>query len=148
MDHRNQLTLKRVIDNKLAQTTDAIESVGVSHTLARRLADLKRKKAETKHAIENVSVPVQYHSSMVTRVVEEIRALAECLETISSDPRATLGDIEGVRANLRALLGPITRRPDEDGKLWAYPNEKGPTEVRPLEGARINSPEIGSGGRI
>ena len=68
---------------------------------------------------------------------------------MADNPHATLEDIETARANLRALLGLVTLKP-RDGILWAHPapNAKGLTEVRPLDGLRINSPFFGSGGRI
>ena len=139
----------RVIDSKLAKVTDAIESVGISSALAQRLADLERDKAETECAIENVPAPVQYHPGMVDHVVGQVQDLAGNLESIGNDPRATLEDIEGVRTNLRALLGTITLKPDDDGVLWAHPspNAKGPA-WGPSGGVRINTPESGSGGRI
>jgi len=51
------------------------------------------------------------------------------------------------RTHLHALLGTVTLKP-RDGILWAHPNAKGLTEMRPLDGLRINSPICGSGGRI
>ncbi len=62
---------------------------------------------------------------------------------------ATLEDIEAARANLGALLGTVTLKP-RDGILWAHPapNAKGLTEVKPLDGLRINSPFSGSGGAL
>lgn len=63
---------------------------------------------------------------------------------------ATREDIKDARASLRALLATVTLRPNDDGILWAYPapNAKGFTEMKPLDGLRINSPFSGSGGAI
>ena len=119
----------------------------MSDTLANRLNGHEREKIETLSDIEWLPAQFRYHPDMVKNIVAEVRTLAETLESIGSDSRATLEDIEGVRGNLRDLLGTITLKP-HDGVLWAHPNAKGPTEVRPLEGPRINSPKSGSGGRI
>jgi hypothetical protein len=90
---------------------------------------------------------VKYHPDIAKRIVRGIQVLAESIDVIGSNPTATLDQIESVRRDIRALLGTITLMP-ENGQLWAHPNAKGPTEVRPLEGLRINSPESGSGGVI
>jgi hypothetical protein len=61
----------------------------------------------------------------------------------------TREDVEAARVHLRALLGTVTLKP-RNGILWAHPapNAKGLTEVRPLDGLRINSHLFGSGGVI
>jgi len=70
-------------------------------------------------------------------------------EQLAGNPVTTLEGIEAARANLAALLGIVTLKP-RDGILWAHPapNAKGFTEVKPLDGLRINSPLIGSGGSL
>jgi len=70
-------------------------------------------------------------------------------EQLAGNPVTTLEDIEAARANLGALLGIVTLKP-RDGILWAHPapNAKGFTEVKPLDGLRINSPFCGSGGSL
>jgi len=69
------------------------------------------------------------------------------IESLADNPATTLEDIEAARANLGALLGTVTLKP-RDGILWGHPapNAKGVTEVKPLDGLRINSPFFGSGG--
>ncbi len=71
------------------------------------------------------------------------------IERLAENPEATRDDIETARANLHALLGTVTLKP-RNGILWAHPspNAKGFTEVKPLDGLRINSPFCGSGGVI
>ena len=49
---------------------------------------------------------------------------------------------------LLAQRSSIAQARKQFGVLRAYPNAKSLTEVRPLDGLRINSPETGSGGLL
>lgn len=139
----------RTVDAKLGKLTDAIEAVGISDTLANRLAILEREKTETERALECVPAPVAFLPDVLPALIQRWRELAISIESLADNPEATIEDIEAARASLRALLGTVTLKP-RDGILWAHPapNAKGLTEVRPLDGLRINSPFSGSGGRI
>ena len=139
----------RVIDTKLMKLADAIEAVGVSGTLANRLTVLEQEKADTEVALERVPAPVTFMPEVLPALVQRWRELVISIEQLADNPVATLEDIEAARANLGALLGTVTLKP-KDGILWAHPapNAKGLTEVRPLDGLRINSPFFGSGGVI
>ncbi|MDH5305181.1 MAG: recombinase family protein [Gammaproteobacteria bacterium] len=139
----------RTIDGKLAKVADAIESVGISGTLAVRLNQLEAERTETEKALKRVPAQVSYHPKMAKLIMERVQELAESIESIGSNPCTTLEDMEAARASLHALLGTVTLVP-KDGILWAHPapNAKGLTGVRPLQELRINSPKIGSGGRI
>jgi hypothetical protein len=139
----------RSIDAKLAKLADAIEAVGISDTLANRLTRLEQEKAETERALQQVPARVKFLPDVVPALIQRWRELAISIESLADNPVTTLEDIEVARANLRALLGTVTLKP-RDGVLWAHPspNAKGLTEMRPLDGLRINSPFSGSGGRI
>ena len=139
----------RIIDAKLAKLADAIEAVGVSNTLANRLAILEQEKADTEMTLERVPAPVTFLPDVLPTLVQRWRELVLSIEQLTDNPATTLEDIEVARANLRALLGTVTLKP-RDGVLWAHPspNAKGLVETRPLDGLRINSPFCGSGGRI
>ena len=137
------------IDAKLARLTDAIEAVGISGTLAGRLATLEKEKNETELALHKVPAPVKFLPDVIPAMIRRWSELANSIESLLDNPNATREDIEVARGHLGALLGTVTLRP-RNGILWAHPapNAKGLTEVRPLDGLRINSPSIGSGGRI
>ena len=136
-------------DAKLAKIADAIEAVGISDTLAARLAKLERQRTETEGALRRVPPQVKFLPDVVPALVLRWRQLLMSIESFGENPVATHEDIETARANLRALRGTITLKP-RDGIHWAHPapNAKGLTEVRPLDGLRINSPLVGSGDRI
>ncbi len=140
----NSIRLKdqlRIIDAKLAKLTDAIEVVGVSDTLADRLAMLEQEKAETEIALKTVPAQDKFLPDVLPALIQRWQELAFSIGHIAGNPEATREDIEGARANLGALLGTVTLKP-RNGILWAHPspNAKGLTEMRPLDGLRINSP--------
>ncbi len=139
----------RIIDAKLAKLADAIEAVGVSNTLAKRLTILEQEKADTQQALEQVPAAVKFLPDVIPALIQRWRELVLSIESLADNPQATRTDIEAARANLGALLGTVTLRP-RDGILWAHPapNAKGFTKVKPLDGLRINSPFSGSGGVI
>ncbi len=143
---KNQL---RIIDAKLAKLADAIEAVGISDTLANRLAMLEQETAETEIALKTVPAPVKFLPDVLPALIQRWQELVLSIEHIADNPEASREDIEGIRANLGALLGIVTLKP-RDGILWAHPapNTKGLVETRPLDGLRINSPFSGSGGAI
>ena len=128
---------------------EAIEAVGVSDTLAKRMTMLEQERAETELAIERVPTPVRFLPDVVPSLVQNWRELVVTIESLADNPHATRADIEAARSHLHALLGTVTLKP-RNGVLWAHPspNAKGLTEMRPLDGLRINSPKSGSGGVI
>jgi DNA invertase Pin-like site-specific DNA recombinase len=139
----------RTIEAKLSKLTNAIETVGVSDTLAKRLRILEQEKAETEQALERVPAEVKFVPDVIPALVERWREMALSLESLPDNPHVTQQEIQTARANLAALLGNVTLNP-RNGILWAHPapNAKGLTEVRPLDGLRINSPFCGSGGTL
>jgi len=64
----------------------------------------------------------------------------------ATNPNVEPGEIDTARSHLHTLLGQVTFKP-KDGVLWARPalNAKGLSEVRPLDGLSINSPELVAG---
>ncbi len=147
--NRKKPELTRKIEEKAAKLADAIESVGVSNTLASRLAILEREKADAEQALKTVPTPVKFLPDVIPALVKRWREQLISIESLADNPHATREDIEAARDNLAALLGNVTLKP-RDGILWAHPapNAKGLTEVRPLDGLRINSHFSGSGGVI
>jgi hypothetical protein len=123
-----------------------IESVGVSDTLANRLPILEQEKADVELVLEKVPAPVKFLPDAVPALVKRWQEPLISIESLGDNPHATREDIEAARAY---LLRNVTLKP-RDGVLWAHsaPNAKGLTEVRPLDGLRINSPFFGSGGAI
>jgi hypothetical protein len=114
---KNQL---RVIDDKLTKLTDAIESVGVSDTLANRLTILEQEKADVELALEKVPAPVKFLPDVVPALVKRWQEQLISIESLGDNPHATRADIEAARANLASLLGNVTLKP-RDGVLWAHP---------------------------
>ena len=92
----------RIIDAKLGKVADAIESVGISETLAARLSRLEREKAETEKAMKQAPAREKYRPGVAPHLVDQMRKLAENIETIAADPRATQEEVEAVRSNLAA----------------------------------------------
>jgi chromosome segregation ATPase len=139
----------RSIESKLAKVAEAIETVGVSDTLAKRLAKLEQDRTDTEKALERVPAPVKFLPDVLPALVARWRELAESIEELAENPAATGEDLEAARTNLHALLGSVTLK-RRNGILWAHPapNAKGLVETRPLDGLRINSPFIGSGGAL
>ncbi len=139
----------RLIDAKLAKLADAVEAVGVNHTLADRLTTLEQEMAETEIALKQVPAPVTFLADVFPALIQRWRELVISIESLADAQGATLKDIEAARPNLRALLGTVTLKP-RDGILWAHPapSAKGLVETRPLDGLRINSPFFGSGGSL
>jgi len=132
---------------------DAIESVGISATLAERLALLEKEKAKLEQylALDKAApnTAVRFLPNVPPALIQRWREPEFEIEDISANPATKLADVEVARSHPPALLGAMTLEP-RDGVLWAHPspNAKGFTEVKPLEGLRINSHFSGSGGRM
>lgn len=99
------------IETKLAKLADAIESVGIDDTLANRLGRLAQEKAETKEARQNVKAPVKFSPDVIPALVQTHRELVLSIESLGTNPHATLYDVEAARACLRGLLGTVTLKP-------------------------------------
>jgi hypothetical protein len=137
----------RSIDARLAKLAEAIEAVGVSETLANRLTMLEKEGTEL--ALQQVPAPVTFSPDVVPALVQRWQELVISIESVAENPLSTRQDIEAARAHLKALLGTVTLKP-RNGILWAHPapNKNGLVETRPLDGLRINSPFVGSGGLL
>ena len=137
------------MDARLAKLANAIETVGISDTLVNRLTRSEQEKAETKMALQRAPAPVKFLPEIIPTLVRRWQELVISIESVAENPQSTRQDIETARAHLKALLGTVTLKP-RNGILWAHPapNAKGLSEVRPLDGLRINSPFYGSGGAI
>ncbi len=126
----------RALEERIEKVADAIESMGISHTLSARLlklenerdSALQRLQAATEKQAQIESLP-----DVVPILVERWRQLVEEIGTISSNPHVRLEEIEGAREQLKTLLGRVELRP-RDGILWAYPpsNAEGLAEASPL----------------
>jgi len=124
------------IERKIEKVLDAIESVGISDSLAERLRKLE---AETRDAGERLKaaqidvIPLDALPDLVPALVERWRALVADFEALACNPNVEPGELDTARGHLHALLGQVTLKP-KDGVLWAHPalKTKGLTEVSPL----------------
>ncbi len=126
----------REIDGKLQKVMDAVETVGISETLAKRLRNLECQKTEAETrlaAAEHQCEPMTALPDLIPELMASWRQLVEDMEQIATNPMATIGEIETARNHLHALLGPVILKP-QDGILWAHPspNAKGLVETSPL----------------
>ena len=124
------------IDRKISKVVDAIESVGISDSLAERLRKLEAEKqgaGERLKAAQIDAEPLDALPDLIPVLVERWRALVADFEGLASNPNVEPGEIDTARSHLRALLGQVTLKP-KDGVLWAYPTlkAKGLTEASPL----------------
>ncbi len=136
----------QTIDRKLAKLAEAIEAVGISDTLANRLAKLEKDKAETEVALKEakqVAAAAKFRTDVLTTLVERWRELVNGIESLAENAHATVEDVEVARMHLHALLGTVTLKPHQ-GVLWAYPTPKakGLVETRPLH---INTQKLVAG---
>ena len=121
---------------KIEKVVDAIESVGISDSLAERLRKLEADKLDGEdrlRAAQIDAVPLDALSDLVPALVERWRALVADFEGLAGNPDVELGELDTARSHLHALLGQVTLKP-KDGVLWAYPTlkTKGLTEASPL----------------
>ena len=136
------------IERKIGKVIDAIESVGISDSLAERLRKLEADKQDAGERLQAAQIdaePLDALPDLIPALVECWRALAADFEVLASYPDVEPGVIDTARCNLHALLGQVTLKP-KDGVLWAYPTLKPekPTlkESRPLilvAGARFGN---------
>lgn len=77
----------RIIDAKLAKLTDAIEAIGISETLANRLAKLEQEKAETELALQQAPKPVKFLPDVVPALIKRWRELVISIESLAENPR-------------------------------------------------------------
>lgn len=126
------------IERKIEKVLDAIESIGISDSLAERLRKLEADKQDAGERLQAAQIdaePLDALPDLIPALVECWRALAADFEVLASYPDVEPGVIDTARCNLHALLGQVTLKP-KDGVLWAYPTLKPekPTlkESRPL----------------
>ena len=134
------------IKRKIGKVLDAIESVGISDSLADRLHKLEAEKQDAEERLQAARIevnPLDALPDLVPACMERWRALVADFEGLATNPHVEPGELDTARSHLHALLGKVTLRP-KDGILWAYPTLKPekPTlkESRPLilvAGARL-----------
>jgi hypothetical protein len=76
----------RVIDAKLTKLADAIESVGVSDTLANRLAALGREKASVEQTLNTLPAPVKSLPDVIPALVRRWREMVIAIESLADNP--------------------------------------------------------------
>jgi hypothetical protein len=139
-----------MINAKLGKLADAIEAVGISSTLAERLASLEKEKAELEESIAVAkaapSAAVTFLPDVLPALIQRWRELVLEIENISANPDSESTDVETARLHLHTLLGDVTLKPI-DGVLWAHPapNAKNLVETRLSGMLSINSPEMVAG---
>ncbi|MCH7502753.1 MAG: hypothetical protein IIA10_05300 [Proteobacteria bacterium] len=121
---------------KIGKVVDAIESVGISDSLAERLRKLEAEKQDAEDRLRAAQIdaePLDALPDLVPALVERWRALVADFEGLASNPNAEPGELDTARSHLHALLGQVTLMPI-DGVLWAHPSlkAKGLTEASPL----------------
>ncbi len=124
------------IERKISKVVDAIESIGISDSLANRLRNLEAEKQDSAERLKSAQIdvePLRALPDLVPVMVERWRALVADFEGLAGNPNVEPGELDTARGHLHALLGQVTLKP-KDGILWAYPalNTKGLTEVSPL----------------
>ncbi len=124
------------IERKIEKVLDAIESVGISDSLAERLRKLEVEKQDAGEHLKAAQIdaePLDALPDLIPVLVERWRALVNDFEGLASNPKVEPGEIDTARSHLHALLGQVTLRP-KDGVLWAHPTlkAKGLTEASPL----------------
>ena len=124
------------IKRKIEKVLDAIESMGVSDSLAERLRKLEAEKQNADERLKAAQIdvaPLDALPDLVPALVERWRALVADFEGLVSNPNVEPGELDTARSHLHALLGQVTLKP-KDGVLWAYPTlkAKGLTEASPM----------------
>jgi site-specific DNA recombinase len=124
------------IERKIGKVVDAIESVGISDSLAERLRKLEADKQDAGERLKAAQIdlePLDALPDLVPMLVEGWRALVADFEALAGNPNVEPGELDTARGHLHALLGQVTLKP-KDGVLWAHPalKTKGLTEVSPL----------------
>ena len=124
------------IDRKIGKVLDAIESVGISDSLAERLRTLEAEKADAEDRLKVAQIdrgPLDALPDLVPACMERWRGLVTDFEGLASNPDVEPGELDTARSHLHALLGQVTLKP-KDGVLWAHPTlkAKGLTEASPL----------------
>jgi site-specific DNA recombinase len=126
------------IEQKISKVLDAIESVGVSDSLATRLQKLEAAKTGAEQRLQDALIelePLDAQPDLVPALVARWCRLAAEIEGVAVNPVVEPGELDTARGHLHALLGQVTLKP-KDGVLWAYPNlkPKKPTlkESRPI----------------
>ena len=116
----------RIIDAKLAKLADAIETVGVSNTLANRLTILEQEKADTEVALERVPAPVTFLPDVLPTLVQRWRELVFSIEQLA-DNHDHIGGHRGCQGQSAGSLGHC----DAETEGWdsmgsPFPKCKGP----------------------
>ena len=107
------------IERKIGMILDAIESVGVSDSLAERLRQLEAAKADASDRLRAAQIdrePMEALPDLVPALVERWRGLVVTIEGLASNPNVEPGELGTARGQLHALLGQVTPKP-KDGVL-------------------------------
>ena len=110
------------IERKIGRVLDAIESVGISDSLADRLQKLETRKQEAEDRLKAAQVgrePLDNLPDLVPLLIERWRALVADFEQLPSNQNVEPGEIDTARSHLHALLGQVTLKP-KVGVLWAH----------------------------
>ena len=125
-------------ERKISKVLDAIESIGISDSLAERLRELEAEKQDAGERLKAAQIDAESLDALpdlVPVLVERWRDLVAEFEGLAGNPDVEPGELDTARGHLHALLGQVTLKP-QDGVLWAYPTLKPekPTlkESRPL----------------
>ncbi len=122
-------TLKAEVDflsGKIDRLVEAIETMGVSDTLAQRLKklELEKRAAEARlKACLTDEEPLAALPDMIPHLMKSWIKLVRNIEQLPDNPNATENDLEQARTHLGALLGKIEIR-SKNGVPWAFPSLK------------------------
>lgn len=137
------------IVTKIGRVVDAIETMGSSETLAKRLTELESRKAEIEADIaqaRKVRSPAIAIPDALPSLFDDWRQIVGNISNLAVDPHARPDDVQDARRHLHSLLGPVAVEP-RDGVLWAHlsANVKSLVETRLSGGLHINSQKVVAG---
>ncbi|MEM6484627.1 MAG: recombinase family protein [Pseudomonadota bacterium] len=140
------LTLRlKETDAQLLKIVDAIQAVGISDTLQKRLAALESQKESIRSELDDLRDTPDLSADAVAALVDAARAILADIANISARPSVTSEDTQRARSSIASLMGEIVLKP-RDGVLWAHPAKvKGPAKARPLTSQNINDQKLVAG---
>lgn len=98
---------------KIDKLIEAIESIGISDTLAERLRRLEREKRDAESRLATINVdrePLAALPDLIPSLMCTWRGLVAQMEALPDNPHARPSDIETARRHLGALLGKVEIR--------------------------------------